>query len=103
MSLHVSVVDPYEDKTLNNPNANVIQENTIDENEQGEEGKIFLNILQSWHVKTSSNDCGMTPDGLMAIRGHLAAIGAILWPSRVYYPQRKFSPARILDEECSKL
>lgn len=41
MSLHVSVVDPYEDKTLNNPNANVPQENTIDENEQGEEGKML--------------------------------------------------------------
>ena len=44
MSLHVSVVDPYEDKTLNSQaeSLNGLQDNVIDENEQGEDGKVFF-------------------------------------------------------------
>jgi hypothetical protein len=43
MSLHVSVIDPYEDKKLNNPveTPNAQQENVIDEDEQVEDGKII--------------------------------------------------------------
>ena len=49
MSLHVSVVDPYEDKKLNNPveTPNAQQENLIDDDEQVEDGKIFNENIRS--------------------------------------------------------
>ena len=49
MSLHVSVVDPYEDKKPNNPVEipNAQQENVIDDDEQVEDGKIFNENIRS--------------------------------------------------------
>jgi len=49
MSLHVSVVDPYEDKKPNNPVEipNAQQENVIDDDEQVEDGKFFKGKIRS--------------------------------------------------------